>query len=142
MDKVRVAIVGATGYTGAEVLRLLLGHARAEVVMATSREPGPTLAATYRHFTGRTNLALEPFDPDAVAARADVAFVGLPHHAAMEAVIPLHARGMTVIDLSAGFRLRVVAASRAHYGEHLAPELLPSAVYGLPQLFRGELAGA
>lgn len=139
MDKVRVAIVGATGYTGAEVLRLLLGHRRAEVVVCTSREPGPTLAATYRQFTGLVDLTLEAFEPDVVAARAEVAFVGLPHHAAMEAVIPLYARGMRVIDLSADFRFRSVDTYRAHYGEHLAPALLQEAVYGLPELFREEL---
>ena len=142
MEKVRVAIVGATGYTGAELLRLLLAHPRAEVTLATSREPGPALAAIYRHFTGLTSLALEVFDPELVAARADVAFVGLPHHAAMEAVVPLHARGLKVIDLSADFRLRDVGTYRAHYGEHLAPELLAGAAYGLPELFREEIADA
>ena len=139
---IRVAIVGATGYTGAELLRLLLPHPGAEVVLCTSREPGPRLDDVYRHLAGRTSLALEAFEPDALAERADVAFVGLPHHAAMEAVIPLHQRGLRVIDLSADFRLQNVATYRAQYGEHLAPELCASAVYGLPELFRDSLQGA
>jgi N-acetyl-gamma-glutamyl-phosphate reductase len=140
--KIRAAIVGATGYTGAEVLRLLLGHARVEVVLCTSREPGKSVADTYRHFAGRTSLALEPFDADDVRARADVAFVGLPHHAAMEAVVPLVERGVRVIDLSADFRLRNVDTYRAHYGEHIAPHLCAEAAYGLPELFRDEIRGA
>lgn len=137
--KVRAAIVGATGYTGAEVLRLLLGHPAARIVMLTSRDPGPPMAEGYRHLTGLCDLALEPFDPDEVARRADVAFVGLPHHAAMEAVLPLRRRDVAVIDLSADFRLRNVETYRRHYGEHLAPELLAGAAYGLPELFREEI---
>lgn len=140
--QVRAAIVGATGYTGAELLRLLLPHPGVQVVACTSREPGPRMDEVYRHLAGRTELALEPFDADAIAARADVAFVGLPHHAAMEAVIPLHQRGVRVVDLSADFRLRDVATYRAHYGEHLAPELCATAAYGLPELFREEVRRA
>jgi N-acetyl-gamma-glutamyl-phosphate reductase len=139
MAKVRAAIVGATGYTGAEVLRLLLGHPGAEVGLLTSREPGAPIAETYRHLAGLCELRLDPFDPDRVAERADVAFVGLPHHAAMEAVSPLYERGMRVIDLSADFRLRSVETYRRWYGEHFAPALLAQAAYGLPEIFREEV---
>jgi N-acetyl-gamma-glutamyl-phosphate reductase len=142
MAMVRVAIVGATGYTGVETLRLVLGHPHARVTLVTSRDPGPPIAKSYRHLAGLTDLALEPFDPDDVARRADVAFVGLPHQAATEAVVPLHERGLRVVDLSADFRLRSADTYRRTYGEHAAPRLLAEAAYGLPELFRDEIRSA
>jgi N-acetyl-gamma-glutamyl-phosphate reductase len=142
VSRIRAAVVGATGYTGAELVRLLLGHPSAEVVALTSRDPGAAYPDLYPHMSGLCEARLEPFDADAIAARADVAFVGLPHHAAMEAVVPLAKRGLRVIDLSADFRLRNVETYRRYYGEHLAPELLPTAVYGLPELFREEIRRA
>jgi N-acetyl-gamma-glutamyl-phosphate reductase len=142
MARTRVALVGATGYTGAELLRLLSSHPHVEVTVAVARkEVGKPLAELYPHLTGRTNLVLEPFDADAVAAKADVAFLALPHGTAAATAKPLLDRGMTVLDLSADFRLRDRAVYEAHYGTHPHPELLDVAVYGLVEHHRERLSG-
>jgi len=138
-----VAIIGASGYTGAELLRLLLVHPRAEVVAVyAKRSAGARLADVYPQFDGRLDLELEAFDAAAVARRAKVAFAALPHGASATAVAELHDRGVAVIDLSADFRLRDAAVYGAWYGDHPRPELMRHAVYGLPERYRSELAGA
>lgn len=140
MSKTRIALIGATGYTGAELLRLLSSHPHVEVTVAVARkEVGKPLAELFPHLAGRTELVLEPFDPDAVARRADVAFLALPHGTAAETARPLLDRGLTVLDLSADFRLRDLPTYEGHYGRHPHPELLERAVYGLVEHHREEL---
>jgi N-acetyl-gamma-glutamyl-phosphate reductase len=142
MTKTRVALIGATGYTGAELLRLLAGHPNVEITLAVARkEVGKPLAELYPHLTGRCALMLEAFDPDEVARRADVAFLALPHGTAAESAQPLLERGVTVLDLSADFRLRDAAVYEAHYGKHPHPHLLADAIYGLVEHHRSELPG-
>jgi N-acetyl-gamma-glutamyl-phosphate reductase len=139
-----VAIVGASGYTARELLRILLGHPGARVVMVTSRQDeAPRVDALHPSLRGRSDLVCEPFDPDQVAKRANIAFLALPHVASMEAVIPLRQRGVRVIDLSADYRLKdpnVYADWYAH--AHIDPAGLAEAVYGLPELFRDRIPSA
>ena len=139
MKRIKVAIVGASGYTGMELLRLLLVHPHVELVAVTSRqEAGKPLAAVFPRFAGIPGSALafsEP-DPDGIAATgAEAAFLALPHGIAAEIARALLERGLRVIDLSADFRLREPAVYQEFYGhEHPAPDLLDEAVYGLPEV--------
>jgi N-acetyl-gamma-glutamyl-phosphate reductase len=139
-----VAIVGASGYTARELLRILLGHPGARVVMATSRsDESPRVDSLHPSLAGRTDLVCEPFDPDRVAERAQVAFLALPHVASMEAVIPLRRRGVRVIDLSADYRLKDAQVYADWYDHaHIDPAGLSEAVYGLPELFRDRIRQA
>ncbi|WP_373046650.1 N-acetyl-gamma-glutamyl-phosphate reductase [Vulgatibacter sp.] len=142
---VRVAVVGVTGYTGAELVRLIAGHPGLELTAVVGRsEAGKPLAAVYPHLatTRYGALVVQAFDAAALAASADVAFLGLPHGAAAEHAAQLLERGMRVVDLSADFRLRSEEDFRAFYGEHHAPSLQKSAVYGMPELHRNELRDA
>lgn len=147
MKRVKTAIVGASGYTGMELVRLLLGHPGVEVVATTSRqEAGRSLAQVFPRFAGLPGAQLtfiEP-DPDAIAATgAQVAFLALPHGVAAEIARALLERGLRVIDLSADFRLHDPAVYQEFYGHpHPAPDLLASAVYGLPEVRAEEIKGA
>lgn len=143
-ERVRVAIVGATGYTGAELLRLLLGHPRVEITALCARDKlTPRASSVLPSLAGVCELPIEPFDADAVARKADVVFCALPHGASIECVRALRERGLTVLDLSADFRLRDPSVYALWYGAtHAAPALLEGAVYGLPELYREALRGA
>jgi N-acetyl-gamma-glutamyl-phosphate reductase len=139
MKCIKVAIVGASGYTGMELLRVLLAHPQVELVAVTSRqEAGKSLGTVFPRFSGILGAALtftEP-DPAAIAATgAEAAFLALPHGVAAEIARALLDRGLRVIDLSADFRLHDPAVYREFYDHpHPAPELLPEAVYGLPEV--------
>jgi N-acetyl-gamma-glutamyl-phosphate reductase len=143
-DRVPVAVVGASGYTGAELLRLLVGHPRVEVVAvaATERSAGQRIDRLFPHLAGSLALEVEVLDVERVAARAEVVFTALPHGHSAAVVAQLRARGRRVVDLSADYRLRDAEVYRTWYGAHPHPELLEGAVYGLPELHRAELAGA
>lgn len=147
MNRIKTAIVGASGYTGMELLRLLLVHPGVELVAATSRaEAGKSLGAVFPRFrraAGAELLFIEP-DPDAIAATgAEAAFLALPHGVAAEVARALLDRGLKVIDLSADFRLRDAAVYQKFYDHpHPAPDLLAEAVYGLPEIRTAEIAAA
>ncbi len=146
MKRIKTAIVGASGYTGMELLRLLLVHPAVELVAATSRqEAGKPLSAVFPRFRGAAGAELAFMVPDAdeiAATGAEVAFLALPHGVAAEIARALLDRGLRVIDLSADFRLRDAAVYEEFYGEvHPAPELLDEAIYGLPEV-RGEKIAA
>ena len=141
---VSVGIVGASGYTGAELLRLIAQHPDLELVCATgdsqaggaAAELYPSLAVAY------PDLVFERFDADRVAG-LDLVFLGLPHEASMALAPSLHGKVGCLVDLSAAFRLKDAALYPRWYGfEHDQPELLADAVYGLPELYRSELKGA
>lgn len=143
MHSLRVAVVGASGYTGLELLRRVLRHPRLELAVATSEQrAGRPVGESIPGLRGLVDLAFEPNDPDAIAGRVDVAFTALPHAASAPTVAALRKAGVRVVDLSADFRLRSLETYREWYGEHGAPELFGRAVYGLPELHREELAGA
>ncbi|MEM7602397.1 MAG: N-acetyl-gamma-glutamyl-phosphate reductase [Verrucomicrobiota bacterium] len=147
-ENVKVAVVGASGYTGQELLRLLAMHPLVEVVSVTSRqEAGNLLTDLFPRFRGAAvyeGLSFMTPDVDAIAATgATVAFLALPHGLASEYAAPLLERGLKVIDLSADFRLREEAVFEEFYGgAHPSPELLSKAVYGLPEFYADEIASA
>ena len=134
---IRVGIVGATGYVGAELVRLLARHPHVEIVglQARGRDHDP-IEATHAHLA-TTGLAVN----DALPSDVDAVFLALPHGTAAGLVPDIAAHGTTVIDLGPDFRLRDPADYPRWYGfEHPVPELLDDAVYGLPELHRAELA--
>jgi N-acetyl-gamma-glutamyl-phosphate reductase len=148
-SSLRVGVVGAGGYTGAELVRLIHGHPRLELVWVAAKErAGQKLGdavPTTRGIPGLGDQVLEAFDPadaGAIKKRVDVAFTALPHGASTRAVRALVDAGVRVVDLSADFRLKSLEVYTHWYGEHHAPELLGLAVYGLPELHRAELRGA
>ncbi|MEO5365936.1 MAG: N-acetyl-gamma-glutamyl-phosphate reductase [Magnetococcus sp. WYHC-3] len=142
----RVAILGATGYTGGELVRLLSRHPAVEITTVTSeRTAGHPYAESYPHLRGALGreLVCEKMDVDAIAAKADLAFCALPHAASMTVVAQLLQRGLKVVDLSADFRLKDPAVYAQWYGlEHQNPELLGEAAYGLPEINRKAIPGA
>lgn len=145
-DTVRVGILGASGYTGAELLRLCAQHPQVEVVYATgdsqAGQPAtalyPSLAAAY------PDLVFDAFDPAVVPGLSlDAVFLGLPHEASMAMAPALVGQVGVVVDLSAAYRLKDASLYPTWYGfEHDQPELLAQAVYGLPELYRSDLKGA
>lgn len=139
-----VAIVGASGYVARELFRILLNHPDARITAATSRQDdAPRVDSLHPTLAGRVDLTCEPFDPDRVAERARVAFLGLPHTASLEAVPELRKRGVRVIDLSADYRLKDAQVYADWYGHtHTDPAGLAEAVYGLPELFRDQIPPA
>ena len=140
---VKVAVVGASGYTGVELLRLLAAHPQVEISCVTSRQTvGEDISNLFPSLRGQVNLRCDPGDPELVAAKADFVFTALPHQTAMEVVPSLLAAGKKVVDLSADYRLRDVAVYRQWYQEHTSPELLAEAVYGLPELNREQIRSA
>ncbi|MBN2451137.1 MAG: N-acetyl-gamma-glutamyl-phosphate reductase [Lentisphaeria bacterium] len=141
--KVRVAIVGASGYSGEELLRLLLRHPGVEVTCVTSRQyAGQPIGAVFPRFM-ESRLTFSAPDSGRIAQEADVAFLALPHGLAHEFALPLLRSGLRVIDISADFRLRDARVYEATYKvPHPAPELLEEAVYGLPEWERSRLPAA
>jgi N-acetyl-gamma-glutamyl-phosphate reductase len=143
----KVAIVGASGYSGEELVRLLLNHPHADLTAVTSRQyAGQTLAQVFPKFAhhphARTLRFSEP-KTDWLARQAEVVFLALPHGVAAEYAVPLMQAGCVVIDLSADFRLRNAAVYTEFYAhEHPAPELLGQAVYGLPEVYRDAIRQA
>ncbi len=141
---VRVGIIGASGFTGAELLRLAAVHPDYEVVVATGDTQAGTLASSLYpslavHYPG---LVFSEFD-EATTAGLDLVFLGLPHEASMELAPKLVGTVGCVVDLSAAYRLKDASLYPDWYGfVHDQPELLAEAVYGLPELFRDQLEGA
>ncbi len=148
-QNLRVGIVGAAGYTGAELVRLAHRHPRLLITFVAARERAGKLLGEALPSTagvpGVGDLVLETFEPERapeVASRCDVVFTALPHAASARAGKALLDAGCQVIDLSADYRLRDAGTYAAWYGEHPHPELCADAVYGLPELHRAELEGA
>jgi N-acetyl-gamma-glutamyl-phosphate reductase len=145
--KTRVAVVGASGYTGEELVRLLLRHPGAELAAVTSRQfAGRTLSETFPrtalHSTARS-LQFTDATPEKIGEEAEVVFLALPHGVAVQFAGPLLKAGARVIDLSADFRIKNAEVYREFYGhEHGAPELLMDAVYGSPEIYRDRVREA
>src|SRR3954463_14990401 len=145
--KKKVAIVGASGYSGEELVRLLLHHPDVELSAVTSRQSaGQTLAQVFPKFANlpraKTLRFSEP-KSEVLAKQADVVFLALPHGVAAEYAVPLIQAGCIVIDLSADFRVKSAAVYQEFYAhEHPAPEMLGKSVYGLPEVYRPQIKKA
>jgi len=139
-----IAIIGAPGYAGVELTRLVLAHPEFELVAATSRsESGRAIGDVYPALESFTDLVYEVPDVASIAEKADVAFLAVPHTAALTLAPALLDAGLTVIDASADYRLQDAEVYENWYGvTHTSPELLAEAVYGLPELDRQSLPGA
>lgn len=136
----KVAIVGASGYTGLELVRILLRHPELEIAAVTSEQrAGLAVGDAFPSLRERLDLTFEPADAGALAGRVELAFTALPHAASAPTVNGLRDAGVSVVDLSADYRLRDLATYREWYGEHAAPGRLGEAVYGLPELYREAL---
>jgi N-acetyl-gamma-glutamyl-phosphate reductase len=137
-QKLKIAIVGSSGYTGGELYRILLNHPHAEVTVVTSeKSAGKPISSLFPHLRGLTALICEPLDPEIVAKKADFIFLALPHVTAQEAAFRFHELGKKVVDLSADYRLSDPALYEKWYEHsHQYPALLNKAVYGLPELYR------
>jgi N-acetyl-gamma-glutamyl-phosphate reductase len=147
MNKVKVGIVGASGYSGEELVRLLLLHPHTELTAITSRQyAGQSLAQVFprfSHYPGARDLRFTESNPDLLARQVQVAFLALPHGVAAEFAVPLLQHGCEVIDLSADFRLNDASVYKEFYAhDHPAPELLAKSVYGLPEVYRSAIKGA
>jgi len=141
----RVGIVGASGYTGGELLRLLSLHPEVEVTVATSREyAGQPVTSVHFHLRGFVgNLKFSPLSLDLLLEKCDVVFLSTPAGVSKDITPKLLDHGLTVVDLSPDFRLKDPEQYKIWYGfEHPAPDLLGKAVYGLPELHREELRNA
>lgn len=134
---IKIGIYGGSGYTGEELLRLLINHPDANVVAATSRRfAGVPVAEVYPAFAGLTDLVYSDSSPEALADLTDIVFTALPHGVSMEFVPQFLSAGRKVIDLSADYRIHSEATYEAWYARHKFPEVLEAAVYGLPELHR------
>jgi N-acetyl-gamma-glutamyl-phosphate reductase len=141
---VRVAILGGTGYSALELIKILLRHPEAEITAVTSRQEGnPRLANVHPSLVGRIDLRCEDLEPAVVAARAQCVFGCLPHGVTSAVVPRLLEAGCKVVDLSADYRLEDPQVYAEWYGEkHADPANLKHAVYGLPELFRSRIREA
>ncbi|MCH2371799.1 MAG: N-acetyl-gamma-glutamyl-phosphate reductase [Pirellulales bacterium] len=140
----RIAVMGATGYTALELLKLLRRHPEVEIVALTSRqESRPHISEVHSELRGALDLHLEPLDVEMLVGKVDVAFSCLPHAASAECVKPLVDNGVKVVDFSADYRLNNVAVYEQWYGvTHPDPDRIGKVPYGLPELFREQITGS
>lgn len=138
---IKAGVLGATGYAGAELVRLLSAHKNVEITLLGSQSfEGKKFSDIYTNLRGIVDNVCECGDVDTVCERSDVVFTALPHGASKEVIPMLCEKGVVVIDLSGDFRYNDVKVYEKWYGEpHCAPELLKKAVYGLPELHRDEI---
>lgn len=139
---IRAAVVGAAGYAGAEAVRILCGHPDFELTCITSTgDAGKRMSELYPALLGICDLEFEPHDAAAVAAKADVAFLAVPHTASLAMTPELVAAGVQVVDLSADYRIADPEVYEAWYNaKHTSTELLAQAVYALPEVAREQIA--
>ncbi len=139
----KIGIVGASGYTGVELARLLVNHPDVELTVATSRQyAGQKLSDVYPNLRGLTDIVLEDVVVEDLVHRADLFFTAVPHQTAMNIVPAFLAAGKKVVDLSADFRINDAEVYEAWYQAHIAKEFLAEAVYGLPEINRDKIKGA
>jgi len=140
---IRVAIIGASGYTGAESINIILRHSEADLTyLSALPEECGAVADVFPQFKGRCGLQIEPLDLEKLADSADVALCCLPHKVSMEFVPKLLNAGLKVIDFSADYRLRELDVYEKYYAKHTDAENLKHAAFGLPELFRDRIKGA
>jgi len=140
---IRAGVIGANGYAGAELVRILAGHPEVTLTVLTSRSyAGVAFDRIYPAMAGWVDLVCEAFDADSVCDRTDVIFTALPHQLPMDIVPELIRRGKKVVDLSADFRFSDAERYEAAYQPHSAKDLLEKAVYGLSEVNAAEIRGA
>src|SRR4029450_9888489 len=141
---IRVAILGASGYSALELIRILLRHPEVEITALTTRKTeSPSIGEVHPPRNGLLHLKLENPSADEIAKRADCVFCCLPHGASASAVAELLPRGKKIVDLSAHYRPHDAADSQKWYGlEHADPARLGKAVYGLPEIYRERIQRA
>ena len=139
-----VAIVGASGYVGGELLRLLLMHPEVEVKVATSQQhAGEYVFKAHPNLKGFTSMRFSMDTPEEAASKVDIVFMAVPHGSSIEHVPGMSEMGVKIVDMSADFRFRNPADYPVWYGwEHPAPDLLQKFVYGMPELHREEMKSA
>ncbi|MEN8189139.1 MAG: N-acetyl-gamma-glutamyl-phosphate reductase [Thermodesulfobacteriota bacterium] len=138
-----VAIIGASGYTGVELSRILCNHPEVRITAATSRQyDGKPLSEVFPNLRGKVDLICENLSVDQLVERADLFFAAVPHKTAMDLVPQLLEAGKKVVDLSADFRLRDVKVYEEWYQPHSSPQYLKEAVYGLPEIYRDQIREA
>ena len=141
--KTRVGIVGSTGYTGLELLRLLIRHPEIEVTALTSQKyAGMQIDRVFPSLTNQLPLTCEELSFERISEKTDFIFTAVPHKTAMETVPPFYRLGKRVVDLSADFRFKDAAVYERWYQKHTSPDLLPESVYGLPELYREKIRDA
>lgn len=141
--KTKIGIVGGTGYTGVELLRLLAQHPHAEITLITSRgEAGTPVSAMFPSLRGRVDLEFTA-PSDAALRQCDIVFFATPNGIAMQQARALYDAGTRIIDIAADFRIKDIATWEKWYGtKHACPELVAEAVYGLPEFNREKIRGA
>lgn len=143
MQQIPITVIGATGYTGLELVRLLINHPKAEIVSVTSRQfAGESLSDVFPAFKGKTDLICEKLQVSSIAKKIKVAFLCLPHGESMSIAKSFRQHGVKVIDLSADFRIKNVGVYESFYQKHTQKELLKTAVYGMPELYRNQIKQA
>ncbi len=137
---IKVAIVGASGYTGVELARILCNHPHVELTAVTSRQyAGMPLAEVFPNLRSKVSLVCENLSPSEICKRADVVFTAVPHKTAMDIVPQLLEAGKKVIDLSADYRIHNVTTYEEWYQPHSSAKYLQEASYGLPELHRNQI---
>ena len=140
---IRVGVVGATGYAGAELVRILSGHPGVKLTILTSRKyTGERFDEIYPSMVGSVDLVCEEFDSEKICEKADFIFMALPHKLPMEFIPGLIRREKKVIDLSADFRFHNAAKYEIYYQQHTAKDLLARAVYGLSEIYHEKIKNA
>jgi N-acetyl-gamma-glutamyl-phosphate reductase len=141
--RTRVGIVGATGYTGLELMRLLVRHPEVEITALTSQKyAGMSIDRVFPSLARQVQIRCEELSVERISEKTDFIFTAVPHKTAMETVPLFYRAGKKVVDLSADFRLKDVAAYERWYQKHTSPELLSESVYGLPELHRDSIRRA
>jgi N-acetyl-gamma-glutamyl-phosphate reductase len=141
--KTKVGIVGATGYTGLELLRLLLHHPQVEVTALTSQKyAGVSIDQVFPSLMKHLDLKCEELLVDQISKKIDFIFTAVPHKTAMEIVPIFYRQGKRVVDLSADFRFKDAGVYEKWYQKHTSADLLSESVYGLPELYRGKIRNA
>jgi N-acetyl-gamma-glutamyl-phosphate reductase len=141
--KTKVGIIGATGYTGLELLRFLIHHPQIEIAALTSQKyAGVEIGQVFPALTNQIQTKCEELSAERISEKTDFLFTAVPHKTAMEIVPVFHRKGKRIVDLSADFRLRDANIYEKWYQKHTAADLLPESVYGLPELHREEIRTA
>ena len=141
--KTKVGIIGATGYTGLELLRFLVHHPQIEITALTSQKyAGIEIGQVFPALTNQIQIKCEELSAERISEKADFLFTAVPHKTAMEIVPVFYRKGKRIVDLSADFRLKDTNIYEKWYQKHTATDLLPESVYGLPELHREEIRTA